>query len=125
VNNTDSRATSNNPTPPKPSSSKPTLSAARIAFVQRLRKLRSGRILGLVIHEGQPVLHHDTKCFNEYGLGQGSETWDQEMPMTNLNQHFHDLFVLFDRVQNGTIEFLEIKDGLPVRVFVEDKGEGK
>ena len=101
------------------------LSPARRELVELLQKINFGRIEGLAIHDGDPVLSpavavvRDIKFGGENGprpeVGVGDFT---------LKAQVVDLFAHLDQMDKGIIRSLEVKHGLPFRMTVRETHEG-
>jgi hypothetical protein len=100
-------------------STKSALSQARQQLVQLMQRLNFGRIEGLVIRNGEPVLTPPPRVLQEIKFG-GENGPRPEACASDflLKIQVIELFQQFDRVGNATIEVLEIKHGLPFRMNV-------
>lgn len=98
---------------------KAALSLARQNLVQMMQNLNFGRIEGLTIRNGEPVLAPAPRIIEEIKLGgengPRAETGARDFV---LKARVVELFQQFDRVGNGLVEVLEIKHGLPIRLDV-------
>ena len=93
------------------------LPSSRKTLVELMRRLHYGQILELHLRGGDPAfdpvprLVRDVKLASEPAprLSGGHEDF-------LLKQQVLELFRLFDEVQDGLIDLIEVKDGLPFRV---------
>jgi len=89
--------------------------------VDLMRRIQFGRIEGLVVRDGEPVLNPQPRVVRELKF-----PLDEHENKVVTGQDFElkrqvlDLFKLFDRVREGTLLWLEIKAGLPFRLALED-----
>jgi hypothetical protein len=102
--------------------SKAALTPARKRLVELMQKIGFGRIEGLVIRRGEPVFDpppivvHDIK-FD----GENRSRPPVEVDDFVLKKQVIHLFAALDRVRNGTVEKLEVKDGLPFLMSKSDR----
>ena len=88
------------------------LTPTRQRFIELMREVGYGRIHGLVIRDGEPVLTPRPHITLSHKFG-----GDHGRPRTGdlaLKQAHIDLFRLFDEIGNGTINELTITNGLPL-----------
>ena len=101
-------------------SQKNALSPERLRFLRQLQWLNYGQIRHLVLRSGQPHFAEETKCIHEFKpAGDNSPTREWHAPVTLLSPQVLEVFQLFDELQNGTIELVEVKAGRPFRLLVE------
>lgn len=96
------------------------LSPARRALVDLMRRVQFGRIEGLRVSDGQPMLTPPPRVFRE--LKFPLDESQNRAPVSadfELKQQVLDLIELFDQLREGTLQWLEIKAGLPFRAQVE------
>jgi hypothetical protein len=95
---------------------KSSLPAARQRFLELLQAIGFGSIEGLVVRGGQPVLDpppaviYEVKFGAENGPRQGTGDY-------LLKTQVIELIAYFDRLGTGTIPRIEVKNGLPFRMF--------
>ena len=92
------------------------LPAARQRFLELLQAISFGSIEGLVVRGGQPILNPPPVLV--YEIKFGAENGPR--PATGdflLKTQVIELFAYFDRLGTGTIPRIEIKNGLPFRMF--------
>ena len=103
------------PTPP----TKSALSPARRRLVELMQEINFGRIKGLPVRAGEPVFSSSV-CIEEkivFGKVNAPNVARTKSDFA-LTKEVVELFRLFDRKQELSIERLEIQDGLPRRMTV-------
>jgi hypothetical protein len=100
---------------------KAALSPARRRLLELLQQINFGRVEGLAVRDGQPVLTPSTRVIREVKFG-GENGPRPELSANDfpLKAQAIELFTLLDQLRDGTIDVLEIKHGLPFRVFVAE-----
>ena len=100
--------------------SKTSLSASQRRFVETLQTLNLGRIEGLRIEAGEPVLEPPPTVVKAIKLG-GENGPRPELHQADfiLKSSFIELFQHFRRIGNGTVRVLEVKHGLPFMFAIE------
>lgn len=95
-------------------SRKPFLSPARRQLIELMREVGYGRIRGLTIRDGEPVLTPRPRVVRSHKFGgdHGRATAPPNGP--TLKQAHIDLFQLFDEVGDGVIDELTVTNGLPL-----------
>lgn len=98
---------------------KSALSPKRRSLVELMSSIGFGRIENLTVVSGEPDLSPLPKITREIKLGCASCP-RPEMALEDfvLRAQVVDLFWHLDQVGTGQLDVLEIKDGLPFRVFV-------
>ena len=101
--------------------SKHDLSARRMDLLELMQSMNFGRIEGLAVLDGDPVLDRPPRVIREvkFGADNGPRP---ELDVGNflLKTQVLELFQHFDHLGDGTIEVLEIKHGLPFRMLVAE-----
>ncbi len=86
------------------------------------RKIGYGCLRNLAVHDGQLVLLPQTRARRKYRLGkpeQGRHT--QPLPADfKLKAHHLDLIARLRRIRSGRIVSIEVQDGLPVDLTIEE-----
>jgi len=103
------------------SSSSRTLSAGRRHLVRLMQSLCFGRIERLLINDGEPVLSPLPRVVREVKFG--GENGRRPEPGAgdfHLKAQVLELFQVFDGLQNGIVEILEVKHGLPFRMLIAE-----
>jgi hypothetical protein len=110
--------------PPRPSAhqdtarpTKRSLSKARQRLVEVMQEMGFGRIEGLVVRQGEPILEPVPRVVLEIKFG-GENGPRPERSATDfpLKARVTELFREFDRLGDLTVEILEVKHGLPFRM---------
>jgi hypothetical protein len=100
---------------------KSSLSPRRRRLLEMLQQVNFGRLESLVIVSGEPVFDPPPRIVREikFGAENGSR---QELGATDfsLKSHVVELLAFFDELQNGVIDVLEVKHGLPFRMIVTE-----
>jgi hypothetical protein len=97
------------------------LTPQRKQFVRELQRINFGRLEALHVRDGQPVLLPSPGIVREHKFA-GENGPRPELHSTDfaLKQQVVELFAFFDELQNGIIDVLEIKHGLPFRMIVTE-----
>ena len=94
-----------------------TLSPSRKTLVEVMRRLHFGQILGLHLRTGNPVFDPAPQLVRDRKLaGESLPRPDPAGEDFLLKEQIVELFRLFGEIQDGVIELIEVKDGLPFRV---------
>jgi hypothetical protein len=100
---------------------KASLSPARRRLLEVLQQVNFGRIESVVIKDGEPFFDSPLRIMREIKFG--SENGPRPEIDTSdflLKSQVVELFVLFGTLRDGTIDVLEIKNGLPFRAIVRE-----
>ncbi len=99
--------------------SKCALSPARRQLVELMQTINFGHIENLVIRGGEPVLNPLPRVVHEVKIGASENGPRPELATSDfrLKNHLVELFQRLDALGNATIEKLEVKHGLPFRLF--------
>jgi hypothetical protein len=97
------------------------LSARRAGLLELMQSINFGRIEGLAVLDGEPVLDPPPRVIREVKFG-GENGPRPELDAGNflLKTQVVELFQHFDHLGDGTIDVLEIKHGLPFRMLVAE-----
>jgi hypothetical protein len=100
---------------------KHSLSPARRRLVELMQEVNFGRIEGLQVQDGEPLLDRKPRVLREHVLGK----LNGPNPARNrgdfaLKEQILELFDLFDRERSVMIESLIVQNGLPVRLTIAD-----
>jgi hypothetical protein len=101
--------------------SKHDLSAPRAGLLELMQSINFGRIEGLAVLNGDPVLDPPPRVIREVKFG--SENGPRpELDAADflLKTQVVELFQHLDQICDGTIEVLEIRHGLPFRMLVAE-----
>lgn len=96
------------------------LSSQRQHLVRLMQRTGYGRIENLTIRGGQPVLGPEVRRIREIKFGGDSGVHpDTAAGDFTLKTQVVELMLALDRIGDGTIECLTIKDGLPFGMHVD------
>jgi hypothetical protein len=86
-----------------------------------MQRVNFGRIEGLVIREGEPVLNNPVPriILEVKFAGENGPRAEASLEDFALKSQVVDLLSYFERLQNVTIDVLTIKHGLPFSMQVE------
>lgn len=95
------------------------LSQARRRLLELFQQVNFGRLENLTVKDGEPVFAPPPRVAREIKFG-GENGPRREFNLDDfrLKSQVVELFSFFDELQNGTIEVLDIKHGLPFRLIV-------
>ena len=80
-----------------------------------------GRIKHLVVVNGQPLTHPPPRMYRDHRLtGSNGRRREKQIPDFILKDQVVHLFEEFDRIGNGVISSLEVRDGLPYGMTLEE-----
>ena len=97
------------------------LSPQRRWLVEQMQKIGYGRIKHLVIVNGQPLTDPPPKMYRDHRLtGRNDKRPEARLPDFILKERIVKLFEEFDRIGNGVISRLEVRDGLPYGMTLEE-----
>ena len=101
--------------------SKRQLSPRQAHLLEMMQELNFGRIEGLRILDGEPVIDPPPRVVREVKFG-GDNSARPETGIEDfaLKRQVQDLLAQFDRVGNGVIEVLVVKHGLPFSMQVAE-----
>jgi len=96
------------------------LSAPRQALVRLFQSVNFGQIIGLAIRNGDPVFHPEPTVLLDVKLD-ADEGARQEADLADfvLRDEVRRLLAHLDQLQNGTVERIEVRSGVPRRVIIE------
>ncbi len=104
-----------------PLTNKASLSPARRQLLELLQQINFGRLESLEVRDGQPVLSPRPLVAREHKFGgENGPRPELTSPDFALKQQVVELFEFFDEMQDGVIDVLEIKHGLPFRMVVRE-----
>src|SRR5262245_40779435 len=100
---------------------KQTLSVSRRKLLELIQWIRFGTIESLPIRGGEPLMDPPPVVVREYKFGGDNGPHPQlQAPDFLLKVQVVDLFRELDAIRDGTIAVLEVKHGLPFRMFVNE-----
>jgi hypothetical protein len=87
-------------------------------LVERMQALNFGRIENLPVEDGEPVFGPATRVTREHKFG-GENGARPESAAADfaLKSQIIELLAVFDQIRDGTFEVIEVRHGLPFRVF--------
>ncbi len=99
---------------------KSSLSPAQAQLVECMQRLCYGRIEGLVIRNGQPVMDPPPSIVRNVRIG-----WNGPRASANrgdylLKARVRKFLASLEGMRNGTIRSLEVKDGLPFEMEIKE-----
>ena len=90
-------------------------------FVELMQDINFGRIERLSVVDGDPMLDPRPAIVREHKFpGDNGPRPELDSPDFQLKQQVVELFALLDRIGDGMIETLEVKHGLPFRVYLRE-----
>ena len=101
--------------------SKQGLSPCRQQLLESMQHINFGRLEGLKVTNGEPVF--DPAPRKQFDIKFGGDNGPRPELCSDdflLKQQVVELFNFFDELQNGVIDVLEIKHGLPFRMIVTE-----
>ena len=100
---------------------KAALSPARARLVELIQSLNFGRIEALAVRDGEPVLDPPPRVVREIKFG-GENGPRPEAAKSDfaLKAQVLELFDRMEAMGNGMISCLEVKNGLPFRMTIEE-----
>ncbi|MCX7428990.1 MAG: hypothetical protein NTW96_25610 [Planctomycetia bacterium] len=100
---------------------KASLSPARRRLLELLQQVNFGRIDCLAIVGGDPVFDPPPRLVREIKFGgENGPRPELGSPDFLLKSQVVELLAFLDEFQNGTVDVLEVKHGLPFRVIVTE-----
>ncbi len=100
---------------------KASLSPARRRLMELFQRVNFGRLECLKVSNRDPILDPGPVVFREHKFA-GENGPRPELAANDflLKQQVVELFAFFDQLQDGVIDVLEIKHGLPFRMIVTE-----
>jgi hypothetical protein len=98
---------------------KSALSAPRKRLVEGMQEMNFGHYVGLVVRNGDPVFDPPPRQVFEvkFGATNGPRP-EHRADDFLLKAQVVELFQHFDRLGDGVVESLEVKNGLPFRMLI-------
>ena len=102
---------------------KSSLSLPKKRLIETMQRVNYGRIEGLVIRSGEPAFDPPPRVVKDVKLGAADNGARPELEAADfaLKREHIELFENLRRVDDGMIECIEIKSGLPFRLMVEEQ----
>jgi hypothetical protein len=102
---------------------KSNLSPARQWLVEAMQRIGYGRLKHLVIVGGDPLVNPRPRLYRDQRLtGPNAGRRESHLADFILKESVVRLFEEFDRIGNGTVARLEVRDGLPYGMTLEESG---
>lgn len=96
------------------------LSAPRQALVRLFQSVNFGQIIGLTIRNGEPVFHPEPTVLLDVKLDADEvERPEADLADFTLRTEVRRLLAHLDQLQNGAVERIEVRSGVPRRVIIE------
>jgi hypothetical protein len=100
---------------------KSSLSHARVRLIELMQRINYGRIEGLSVRRGEPVLDPPPRIIREIKFGgENGPRAEVGKPDFTLKAQVRDLFAQLEALGDGAIPCIEIQRGLPFRMTVEE-----
>ena len=96
------------------------VSPRRQQLIRMCQALNCGAFKGIQLHDGDPVLVSSLIAEERLDLPDEQRP-EIQLADFNLSKEWHRLLGRFDQVQNGAIERLEVRAGIPRRVLWESR----
>jgi len=95
---------------------------AEARLVEMMQRINYGRILGLSVRHGEPVMDPPPRIFHEYKFpGDNGARPEATKVDFALKAQVRDLFAQLEAMGNGVVRSIEIQRGLPFRMTVEEE----
>ena len=106
---------------PRPLPTKSCLSDAQVRLIELMQRINYGRIEGLSVCDGQPIMDPPPRVIREIKFG-GDNGPRPEAAKSDfaLKAQVRDLFAQLEALGDGVIPCIEIQRGLPFRMTVEE-----
>lgn len=100
---------------------KQNLSVARQQLIELMQRINYGRIEGLPVRRGEPVLDPPPRIIREIKFsGENGPRPESAKADFALKAQVRDLFAQLEALGDGVIPCIEIQRGLPFRMTVEE-----
>lgn len=99
------------------------LSISQQRLLEVLQRINYGRIEGLQVQGGEPVLSPSPRVVKDIKLGSHDDGARPELDYGDfeLKREHLELFEHLRRLGSGTVDFIEVKRGLPLRLMIEQR----
>jgi len=86
-----------------------------------MSKLGYGRIEELHVLRGEPDFDPPPRVYRDIRLGGESRPrYEPKSSSHELKSVVRDLFLELDQIDDGLVEWIEVRDGLPARIRIRD-----
>ena len=100
---------------------KQSLTPARRRLLTLMQEMNFGRIEGLSIRKGEPVFDPMPRIVRQIKFcAENGPRREKKLNDFNLKNQVVELFAAMDQIENGIIETLEVKHGLPFLMNLEE-----
>ncbi|NIM21246.1 MAG: hypothetical protein GTN64_02310 [Candidatus Latescibacteria bacterium] len=97
------------------------LTPARGRLVELMQRINFGRIEGLEVRDGEPVIDPPPIVVRDIKFGgENGPRHELEAKDFILKREVIEFFVQLEELANGTVDVLEIKHGLPFRMSIKE-----
>ncbi len=94
------------------------LTAARQSFIRQCQRLGFGTVRGLEVRDCEPVFGPKTEVLVDLKLdSDDTPRPEQHLGDFVLPDEVRRLFAVLDTLRNGTVEQVEVRSGVPRRLF--------
>jgi len=98
------------------------LTPARRWLVENMQKIGFGRMKHLILVKGEPIVDLPPRVYRDRRLtGANMHRPEAELDDFLLKEQVITLFEEFDRIGSGVIAVLEVRDGLPYGMTMEER----
>lgn len=98
------------------------LTPSQRCLVEWMQRMYFGRIEGLRVQVGEPVCDPPPRCIREIKLGKEAVSHPLiECEDFALREEVLDLLAQMKRIDDGVIQLVEVRHGLPVRMVLEEE----
>lgn len=103
----------------RPQQFKSGLSHSRRSLVELMQDINFGRVEGLAVRGGDPVMDQPPQVIREIKLdGANGPRPERRVADFSLKSQHIDLFSVLDKLGDGVVDILVIKHGLPFRMEI-------
>jgi hypothetical protein len=96
------------------------LSARRQALVRQCQQIDFGKIVNFAVQDGDPVILAETEILIDVKLdADDSPRTERDLDDFELGAEVVRLLSKFDAIQNGMVDHLEVRAGIPRRVVLK------
>jgi len=100
------------------------VSARRQALVRQCQQIGFGKIVNFAVHDGDPVILAETEVLVDVKLDcDENPRAERDLSDFALTAELVRLFSKFDAIQNGIVDHLEVRAGIPRRIVFKFLGE--
>lgn len=106
--------------------SKSSLSAKQKHLLELMQQINFGRIEGIAVCNGEPVLDPPPRTIREIKfMGENGPRPELKINDYSLKQEVVEFFKELGRMHNGIVEKVEVKHGLPFRMTINESSNKK